>query len=83
MTKRHQRTLEAIREKPTRANVRWTDAMALLRSLGAEIDEKRAGARVAIALKDRVGVLHRPHPGNEMKKRSVEALRKLLDEAGV
>jgi hypothetical protein len=79
---RHRKTLEAIFERPTRANIRWTEVVGLLRAVGAEISEGR-GSRVRMALNERRAVFHRPHPGPEMVKGAVEALRDFLTEAGV
>lgn len=79
---RHRRTLEAVFERPTRANIRWNDVIGLLRALGAEIPEGR-GSRVRMALNERRAVFHRPHPRPDMVKGAVEALRDFLIEAGV
>jgi hypothetical protein len=78
---RHAKTLEAIFERPTRADVRWNAVVGLLRALGAEISEGR-GSRVRIALNGRRAVFHRPHPRPDMVKGAVEALRVFLIEAG-
>ncbi len=78
LSKKHRRTLGAVFEKPTRGNVKWTAVIALMRKLGATVDEKRAGSRVAFALGDRVFVIHKPHPGSELSKGSLESLRAFL-----
>jgi hypothetical protein len=42
---KHQKTLEAIFEKPERANILWRDVEALLIALGAEITEGNGSRR--------------------------------------
>ncbi len=53
-----------------------------MRALGVEITE-RAGSRVRLR-KDEVSlVVHRPHPGPEMDKRTVRGIAKFLNDIGV
>jgi hypothetical protein len=80
--KRHRRTLEAIFEKPERADIDWRDIEALLIALGAEISEG-SGSRVRVALKDVRAVFHRPHPRKETNKGAVKSVRRFLEAAGV
>jgi len=80
--KKHRRTLEAIFEKPERANIAWRDVEALFLALGAEITEG-SGSRVRVALKDVRAVFHRPHPGKEMNKGAVKSVRRFVESAGV
>jgi hypothetical protein len=80
--KKHRRTLEAIFEKPDRANIPWRDIEALLVALGAEISEG-SGSRVRVALRDVRAVFHRPHPQKEANKPTVRSIRRYLEEAGV
>ncbi|MGH9639248.1 MAG: type II toxin-antitoxin system HicA family toxin [Bryobacteraceae bacterium] len=77
---KHERTLEAIREK--RANILWADIEALLHHLGAEISEGR-GSRVRIALKGVRAVFHRPHPRKETDRGALASMRRFLQEAGL
>lgn len=79
---RHRKTLAAIFERPTRADVRWNAAVALIRTLGGEVSEGR-GSRVRFALNGRRAVFHRPHPRPDMVKGAVESLRDFLTEAGI
>ena len=79
---RHAKTLAAVFERPTRATVRWSEAVALIRALGGEISEGR-GSRVRFFLNGRRAVFHRPHPRPEMVKGAVESLRDYLIEAGI
>ena len=82
MDRKHRKTLEAIFEKPERANIAWRDVEALLIALGAEISEGR-GSRVRVALKDVRAVFHRPHPRKETNKGAVKSVRRFLEAAGV
>ncbi len=75
-------TLAAIFEKPTRADVKWSDVAALVRALGGEVEE-RAGSRVAIVLNGRKAIIHTPHPGPVLKKSWVTVVRDFLISAGV
>jgi hypothetical protein len=80
--RKHRKTLEAIFEKPERANIAWRDVEALFIALGAEISEG-SGSRVRVALKDVRAVFHRPHPRKEINKGTVKSVRRFLEAAGV
>jgi len=82
MDSKHQKTLEAIFEKPERANIPWRDIEALLIALGAEITEGN-GSRRRVALKSVRAVFHRPHPQKETDKGAVKSVRRFLEAAGV
>ena len=82
MRKRHLRTLKAIFEEPTRANIAWSAIESLLLALGAEITEGK-GSRVRFYLNGRKAVFHRPHPRKETIKPAVESVRDYLINAGV
>ena len=82
MDKKHRKTLEAIFEKPERANIPWRDVEALFVALGAEVTEG-SGSRVRVALKDVRAVFHRPHPRKETNKGAVKSVRRFLEAAGV
>jgi len=79
---KYRKTLEAIFEKPERANIAWRDVEALLNALGAEISEGN-GSRVRVALKDVRAVFHRPHSRKETNKGAVKSIRRFLEAAGV
>jgi hypothetical protein len=79
---KHRKTLEAIFEKPERANIAWRDVEALFIALGAEITEGN-GSRVRVALKDVRAVFHRPHPRKETNKGAAKSVRRFLEAAGV
>ena len=82
MDSKYRKTLEAIFEKPERANIAWRDVEALLNALGAEISEGN-GSRVRVALKDVRAVFHRPHSRKETNKGAVKSIRRFLEAAGV
>ena len=82
MDNKHRKTLEAIFEKPERANIAWRDIEALFVALGAEISEG-SGSRVRIALNKVRAVFHHPHPRKEASKAMVKSVRRFLEEAGV
>ena len=82
MDRKHRKTLEAIFEKPERANIAWRDIEALFIALGAEVTEG-SGSRVRVALKDVRAVFHRPHPRKETNKGAVKSVRRFLEAAGV
>jgi len=80
--KKHRKTLEAIFEKPERANIAWRDIEVLFIALGAEVSQG-SGSRVRVALKDVRAVFHRPHPRKETNKGAVKSVRRFLEAAGV
>ena len=82
MDSKHQKTLEAIFEKPERANILWRDVEALFIALGAEITDGN-GSRRRVALKGVRAVFHRPHPYKETDKGAVKSVRRFLEAAGV
>ena len=82
MDRKHRKTLEAIFEKPERANIAWRDVETLFIAPGAEITEGN-GSRVRVALKDVRAVFHRPHPRKETNKGAVKSVRRFLEAAGV
>ncbi len=82
MDSKHQKTLEALFEKPEHANIAWRDIEALFIAIGAEIEEG-SGSRVRVALKGTKAVFHRPHPRKEANKATVKSVRRFLEETGI
>ena len=82
MDRKHRKTLEAIFEKPERANIPWRDIESLFIALGAEVSEG-SGSRVRVALKDVRAVFHRPHPRKETNRGAVKSVRRFLEAVGV
>ncbi|MCL4693733.1 MAG: type II toxin-antitoxin system HicA family toxin [Candidatus Hydrogenedentes bacterium] len=77
MNAKQRNTLRKIFERPTRADIRWTDVMSLFRALGAEIDQG-SGSRTGIALKGKRAVFHQPHPKPVAKKGLIDSVRAFL-----
>lgn len=76
------KTLKAIFEIPTRSNILWEDIENLCRACGAEVIPAR-GSRIAVVLKQKRAVFHRPHPHKETDKGAVVSVRKFLINAGI
>lgn len=79
---KHRKTLQAIFDMPTRADVPWGEIETLLLALGAELSEGR-GSRVRVALGGVRATFHRPHPQRETDKGALTSMRRFLQEAGV
>ncbi len=82
MNGRHRKTLEAIFQKPTKADIRWSEIESLVIGCGGVVQE-REGSRVAMVLNSVRANFHRPHPKPTMKKGAVDAVRLFLANAGV
>ena len=82
MSSKHARTLAAVFEEPTRANILWSDIVSMLVHYGCVLQEG-AGSRVRVALNNKHAVFHRPHPQKETKRRTVRRLRVFLSSSGV
>ncbi|MBS0656215.1 MAG: type II toxin-antitoxin system HicA family toxin [Verrucomicrobia bacterium] len=82
MNSKHKRTLEAIFEKPTPANIHWDDIEKLFKNLGATIKEG-SGSRLAVELHGVRAYFHRPHPEKETDKGALASVRRFLENAGV
>lgn len=82
MSKKHERTLEAIFKLPVQSGVPWKDCEKLLIALGAKISEGE-GSRIRIVLHGVKAVFHRPHPQKETDKGALVSLRKFLENADI
>ena len=82
MNNKQTKTLAAIFEKPTRADIPWPEIESLLRALGADMTEGR-GSRLCVALGGQRMVAHRPHPSKIAGKAMVDSVRRFLKNAGV
>ncbi|MDZ7699774.1 MAG: type II toxin-antitoxin system HicA family toxin [Deltaproteobacteria bacterium] len=82
LNKRQRKTIEKIYEKPTRADIAWTDILTLFRACGAQMVQ-REGSRVCIKLGSQRAVFHAPHPHKETVKGAIEDLREFLKNAGI
>lgn len=79
---KHRRTLAAIYQRPTMANIRFSDIEKLMQALGGEVQEGN-GSRVRINLNGKTFNAHRPHPGGEARRYQVEEVRDFLEEMGI
>ena len=79
LSSKHQKTLVAVFDRPTRANIPWSNLERLFKAVGAEVSEG-AGSRVRTKLGDQVKTLHRPHPSKQARRYAVEAAREFLRE---
>lgn len=82
MNAAQRKTLEAIFEKPTRADVRWSKIEGLVRALGGDVTEGR-GSRVRFRLGDRVATFHGPHPQRVTGKATLDDMRRFLESASI
>jgi hypothetical protein len=82
MNAAQRKTLQAIYERPTRSDVRWSRVQELISALGGEVSEGR-GSRVRFRIGDRVATFHGPHPSRDTGKGTLEAVRRFLDNAGI
>ena len=82
MNKRHQRILAAVFARPTRGTIAWTAFVGLMRALGADCEEAE-GSRVRFMLRGEPVILHRPHPGRELRKYQVEQIRDYFERKGI
>ncbi len=78
---KHEQTLKAIFDTPTRGTLPWKEIESLLVSLGAIVREGD-GSRIRVSLGGIVSGFHRPHPRKEASKGSVESVREMLRKAG-
>jgi len=82
MNAAQRRTLQAIFERPTRADVRWSRIEGLIKALGGEVAEGR-GSRVRFRFGERVATFHGPHPGRNAGKATLEDVRRFLENVGI
>ncbi|MGP0062977.1 MAG: type II toxin-antitoxin system HicA family toxin [Isosphaeraceae bacterium] len=80
---KHDRTLEAIFATPTRVNIRWGHAVALVGFYGGTVKSSGDSAHKFTMPNGSCAVIHKPHPGNQLSKGRVEAFRDLLIRAGM
>ena len=82
LSKRHQRTLEAIFRTQTPATLQWRRMEALFMALGATKEEGK-GSIVIFKLKNEDVLFHRPHPRKEAKRYQVRKAREFLEQVGI
>ena len=79
---RHRRTLERIFARPTPSDIRWAEVVSLLEALDVEIEE-RAGSRVRLSRDETRTVVHKPHPGPNLRRANVRDIAIFLTSIGV
>jgi hypothetical protein len=77
LNSKQKKTLEAIFEKPTRANIVWSDVEKLFIALGGEIIEGK-GSAIKIDIDGEMAYFHRPHPNKEAKRYQIDDARRFL-----
>ena len=82
MNAKHQKTLNAVFDRPTRSNIAFSDLESMVKAMGGEVIE-REGSRVILSVSGGLWHTHRPHPGNETKKYQVESFREFLKLRGI
>jgi HicA-like toxin of HicAB toxin-antitoxin system len=83
MNSKQRATVRAIFERPTRANLKFSDIERLLISLGGTLYEGK-GSAIRIAFPNGLKYdQHRPHPQKEAKRYQVDDARALLELLGV
>ncbi len=82
LNRKQAKTLKAIFEKPTRADILWSDVVRLFEALGADGTQGR-GSRIRVHLNGEKAVFHEPHPEKETDKGAVKSVREFLENAGI
>ena len=83
MNTKQRRTLQAIFTTPVLANIPWADVESLFEALGATMETRSGGSRVAVELNGHDAHFHKPHPGKETDRNAVRSVRSFLEQAGV
>jgi hypothetical protein len=81
LNNKQRKTLQAIFDRPTRANIVWAEVERLIVALGGRI-ENRGGSMVCLFLDGQPRLFHRPHPQKEAKKHAIDAVRAYLTTLG-
>lgn len=79
---KHDKTLDAIFELPSRSDLRWAAFVSMVESRGGKVTPG-AGSRFRFEYGDVRAVIHRPHPGEQMTKAQTKSARDFLDAAGI
>ncbi|MBD2081888.1 type II toxin-antitoxin system HicA family toxin [Leptolyngbya sp. FACHB-17] len=82
LNRKQAKTLQAVFEKPIRADILWSDIVGLFRAMSAEVTQGR-GSRVRVHLNGERAVFHEPHPEKETDKGAVKSVREFLENAGI
>ena len=79
---KHRKTLDAIFARPDKSNISWSSFVGLMEALGADVITEGGSAHDFRLFGDFVNI-HRPHPGHELYKPYVRAIRSFLKRVGV
>lgn len=82
MNSKQRKTLKAIFSDPIRKNIPWSDVVSLVKGLGGKVIQG-SGSRVRFDLNGIALNIHSPHPGNELKRYQVQAVREFLIKGGI
>ena len=82
MSTKQRKTLEAVFAEPLKVDIRYQDLESLFAALGAELYPNRRGSRVAVVLNQVKFSYQRPHPENEIGRKTVKDVRDFLTAAG-
>ena len=82
LSKKHQKTLEAIFSTQTPATLQWRRIEALFMALGATKAEGR-GSSVNFELEGKTTTFHRPHNRKEANRYQVRDARDFLKQVGI
>ena len=82
LSKKHQKTLEAIFSTQTPATLPWRRIEALFMALGATKEEGR-GSAVNFKLEGKTTTFHRPHNRKEANRYQVRDARDFLKQVGI
>ena len=81
LNSKQRKTLDAIRSRPTRSNIKWSAVESLFEALGST--SQGAGSRVRVEIQGVRAVFHNPHPENECGRGLIDEVRDYLAKAGV
>jgi len=77
MNSKQQKILAKVLTRPVLSNIKFIDVDKMLVAMGYE-KEQREGSRVAYGISTEEFVMHKPHPGDEIKKYVIVKLQKFI-----
>jgi len=78
----HRKTFERVLADPVKGNIEWSRIESMLKAAGCRFVEG-AGSSVTFELDGRKMTLHRPHPGKEVLRYLVAAVREFIEKVGI
>lgn len=82
MNNKHRKTYTRLHDRPPPKTITWDEVKSLLVSLGCT-ESQASGSRVRFIKDEEVLRLHRPHPGNVLKRYQIDAVNDFLRNIGV